>query len=98
MNMNRMDLVDEMAEVLGRRQAAEDAFDCIIETIKGALKRREPISLAGFGTFKVDERRARKGRNPRTGEVIEIAARSVPKFVPTKALKDAVDVEILNSL
>ena len=92
--MNRTDLVDEMAEVLGRRQAAEDAFDCIIETITGALKRKEPISLAGFGSFKVAERGARKGRNPRTGEFIEIAARSVPKFVPAKALKDAVDVEI----
>jgi DNA-binding protein HU-beta len=94
MNMNRTDLIDEMAGVLGERQAAEDAFDCIIETITGSLKRREPISLAGFGTFKVGERAARKGRSPRTGEFIEIAARTVPKFVPAKALKDAVDVEI----
>jgi nucleoid DNA-binding protein len=93
MNMNRMDLVDDMAEILGGRQAAEDAFDCIIETIKGALKRGEPVSLAGFGTFKVSERGARKGRNPRTGEFIEIAAKTVPKFVPAKALKDAVDEE-----
>ena len=92
--MNRVDLIDEMAEILGERQAAEDAFDCIVETITGSLKRREPVSLAGFGTFKVSERAARKGRNPRTGESIEIAARSAPKFVPAKALRDAVDVVI----
>ncbi len=92
--MNKMDLVGELAEVLGGRKAAEGAYDCIIQTITAALKKREPISLAGFGTFKVGERKARKGRNPRTGEVIEIAASSVPKFVPAKALKDAVDEEI----
>ena len=54
--MNRMDLVDEMVEVLGSRKVAEDAYVCIVETIKRALKRKEPISLAGFGTFKVGER------------------------------------------
>ena len=91
--MNRMDLVDEMVEVLGSRKVAEDAYVCIVETIKRALKRKEPISLAGFGTFKVGERKARRGRNPRTGESILIAARTVPKFVPAKALKDAVDEE-----
>ena len=92
--MNQMDLIDEMAEVLGERQAAEDAFDCIVETITASLKRREPVSLSGFGTFKVSERAARKGRNPRTGETIEIAAAIVPKFVPAKAFKDAVDGEL----
>ncbi len=92
--MNRADLINEIADVLGTREVAENAVDCFVSTIKKAMKERQPISLTGFGTFKVDDRKARKGRNPRTGESIEIAARAVPKFVPAKALKDAVDTEI----
>jgi DNA-binding protein HU-beta len=92
--MNKADLINEIENVLGTREAAENAVDCFVTTITKVMKKRQPISLAGFGTFKVDDRKARKGRNPRTGESIEIAARAVPKFVPAKALKDAVDGEI----
>jgi DNA-binding protein HU-beta len=92
--MNKADLIDEVGRVLGTRRAAEDAVDCFVTSITKAMNKREPVSLAGFGTFKVDQREARRGRNPRTGELIDIAARSVPKFVPAKALKDAVDREI----
>ena len=53
------------------------------------MKKKDTVTLVGFGTFKVAQRKARKGRNPGTGEEIEIKAKKVPKFVPGKALKDA---------
>jgi len=56
----------------------------------GALKKKNTVALVGFGTFKVAQRKARKGRNPQTGEEIKIRAKKVPKFVSGKALKDAV--------
>jgi len=90
--MNKGDLVNEVAKVLGTKKDAQAALDCILETITKALKKRksEPVTLVGFGTFKVEKRKARKGRNPQTGEEIKIKAKRVPKFVPGKALKEAV--------
>ena len=61
----------------------------VIRTTK-ALKKKDAVTLVGFGTFKVDKRKARKGRNPQTGEEIKIKAKKVPKFIAGKALKDAV--------
>jgi nucleoid DNA-binding protein len=55
------------------------------------LKKNEAVQIVGFGSFKVNKREARKGRNPQTGQEIQIAARKVPKFVPGKALKDAIN-------
>ena len=60
------------------------------DTITKALKKNDTVTLVGFGTFKVDKRKARKGRNPQTGETIKIKAKKVPKFVAGKTLKDAV--------
>ena len=54
------------------------------------MKKKDTVALVGFGTFKVAQRKVRKGRNPQTGEEIKIKAKKVPKFVPGKALKDAV--------
>ena len=54
------------------------------------MKKKDTVALVGFGTFKVAQRKARKGRDPRTGEEIKIKAKKVPRFVPGKALKDAV--------
>jgi DNA-binding protein HU-beta len=54
------------------------------------LKKKDTVTLVGFGTFKVDRRKARKGRNPQTGEEIKIKAKKVPKFVPGKALKASI--------
>ena len=65
-------------------------MDCVLSSITKALGKKDPVSLIGFGTFKVVERKARKGRNPQTGEAIDIAASKVPKFVAGKALKEAV--------
>jgi nucleoid DNA-binding protein len=88
--MNKADLVNEVAKVTSTKKEAQAAVDCVFATIKKALKKKDPVMLIGFGTFKVDKRKARKGRNPRTGEVIKIKAKRVPKFVPGKALKEAV--------
>jgi DNA-binding protein HU-beta len=88
--MNKGDLVNEVAKVLDTKKQAQEAVDCIIETITKALKKKDAVTLVGFGTFKVDKRKARKGRNPQTGEEIKIKAKKVPKFVPGKALKEAV--------
>jgi DNA-binding protein HU-beta len=88
--MNKGDLVDEVAKVLSTKKEAKAAVDCILETITKSLERRksEPVTLIGFGTFKVNNRKARKGRNPQTGEIIKIKASRVVRFVPGKALKE----------
>jgi DNA-binding protein HU-beta len=88
--MNKGDLINEVAKVVNTKKEAQDAVDCILSTITKSLKKKNPVSLVGFGTFKVDKRKARKGRNPQTGEEIKIKAKNVPKFVAGKALKDAV--------
>jgi DNA-binding protein HU-beta len=64
--------------------------NCVLSSIFKALENGDSVSLVGFGTFKVAERKARKGRNPQTEEEIDIAASKVPKFLAGKALKEAV--------
>ena len=90
--MNKGDLVNEVAKVVSTKKEAKAAVDCVFSSITNALKKKksEPVTLVGFGTFKVQKRKARKGRNPQTGEEIKIKAKRVPKFVAGKALKDAV--------
>ena len=90
--MNKGDLVNEVAKVVSTKKEAKAAVDCVFSTITKALKKRksEPVTLVGFGTFKVSKRKARKGINPQTGEKIKIKAKKIPKFVPGKALKDAI--------
>ncbi len=87
--MNKGDLVNEVAKVVSTKKEAKTAVDCIFNTITKTLK-KDTVTLVGFGTFKVNKRKARKGRNPATGETIKIKAKKVPKFVAGKALKDAV--------
>jgi DNA-binding protein HU-beta len=89
--MNKADLVDEVAKVVDSKKQAQEAVETVLSTITKALKKKEPVTLVGFGTFKVTQRKARQGRNPQTGEAIKISAKSVPKFVPGKALKDSVN-------
>ena len=88
--MNKADLVNEVAKVVKTKKEAQAAVDRVLSSITGALRRGEPVTLVGFGTFKVQERKARQGRNPQTGAPLHIAARKVPRFVAGKALKDAV--------
>ena len=90
--MNKTELVDAVAESADlSKAAASRALDAVLDAMTGALRQGDQVSLVGFGTFQVKERSARTGRNPRTGEPIEIAAAKVPGFKPGKALKDAVN-------
>ncbi len=89
--MNKGDLVNDVVKVVSTKKAAQAAVDCVFSSITQALKKKGAVTLVGFGTFKVDKRKARTGRNPQTGAEIKIKAKNVPKFVAGKALKDAVN-------
>jgi len=90
--VNKQDLVEAVAESADiTKAAAGRAVDGFISAISDALSKGDQVSLVGFGTFLVRERAARTGRNPRTGEPIEIAAANNPSFKAGKALKDAVN-------
>ena len=89
--MNKTELVKAVAEQAELTQKdATKAVDVLFGTILNTLAQGEKIQLIGFGTFEVRDRSARKGRNPQTGEEIEIAASKVPAFKPGKELKEAV--------
>lgn len=89
--MNKTQLVDAIAEKADLSKAqAKAALEEVLAGITESLKNGEPVQLIGFGTFKVNHRAARTGRNPQTGAEIQIAAANIPAFVAGKALKDAV--------
>lgn len=89
--MNKNEFVAAIAEKSGlTKKDAEAALNAYTEVVTDALKAGDSVQLIGFGTFEVRERAARQGRNPHTGENIEIAAAKVPAFKPGKALKDAI--------
>lgn len=88
--MNKTELVNQVASILGTQKQAKEAVDCVFDTITNALAKSESVQISGFGSFKVNERKARTGRNPQTGAPIKIPAAKVPKFVAGKALKEAV--------
>ncbi|MBU2882431.1 HU family DNA-binding protein [Psychrosphaera sp. B3R10] len=90
--MNKSELIEKMAQSADMTKAdAERALNSFISTVTGELADGGDVSLVGFGTFKVNERAARSGRNPQTGETIQIAAAKVPAFKAGKAIKDAVN-------
>jgi DNA-binding protein HU-beta len=90
--MNKSELTDAIASAADLpKSSAAHALDALVEAVKSALKEGQQVSIAGFGTFLVRERGARSGRNPRTGETIQISASKVPGFKPGKALKDALN-------
>jgi DNA-binding protein HU-beta len=90
--MNKTELIDAMADSADiSKAAAGRAFDAAVSAITDALKKGDQVSLIGFGTFVVRERAARTGRNPQTGETIQIKASKSPSFKAGKALKDAVN-------
>ena len=90
--MNKTELVANVADKAGiTKKDAEKAVAAFFETVQGALSEGDKVQLIGFGTFEVKERAARTGRNPRTGEDIEIPAAKLPAFKAGKALKDAVN-------
>ena len=86
--MNKKQLIQKIASTMNQSKAdAERTFDGILEIILTCLKGDEHVKIAGFGTYKVAKRKARIGRNPRTGEQIQISASQKVKFLPAKALK-----------
>jgi DNA-binding protein HU-beta len=90
--MNKNDLVAAVTQATDISKAdASNAVDAVLDTITDALKSGDGVQLIGFGNFSVADRAAREGRNPRTGETIQIAASKQPKFKAGKALKDAVN-------
>lgn len=90
--MNKNELVASMAEKTGlKKTEVEKVLKAFIDTVKDELKKDEKIQLVGFGTFEVSKREAREGRNPRTGEIMKIAATKAPKFKAGRALKDAIN-------
>jgi DNA-binding protein HU-beta len=89
--MNKGDIINEVAKIVATKKEAQQVVDCVFDNITSALKGNDAVQIAGFGSFKVSKRDARKGRNPQTGATIDIPARNVPKFSPGKALKDAVN-------
>lgn len=90
--MNKAELIDAIATAADLPKAsAGRALDAVVESITAALKNNDQVTLVGFGTFAVKERAARSGRNPKTGETIEIKASKQPGFKPGKALKDALN-------
>ena len=90
--MNKAELIGSIAETSGLSKAdASKAVDAFVSSVTGALSSGDRISLVGFGSWSVDQRGARTGRNPRTGEEIQIAAKNVVKFKPGAGLSDAVN-------
>ncbi|MFK5586008.1 HU family DNA-binding protein [Lactobacillus delbrueckii] len=88
---NKAELVSEVAaKTKLTKKDVSEAVDAVFEAIQEDLAKGEKVQLIGFGTFEVRDRAARKGRNPQTGDEIEIPASKVPAFKPGKALKDAV--------
>lgn len=89
--MNKAELVEKVQELMGdTKAAAERVVDTIFNGISGTLKSGGEVSIAGFGIFSVKKRDARKARNPKTGETVNVPATKVPKFRASKALKDLV--------
>ncbi len=90
--MNKNEFIDRVADYAGMSKAeAGRAVDAVFDAITDALKNGDDVRLVGFGTFAAAKRAAREGRNPRTGETIQIAASIQPKFTAGKGLKDALN-------
>jgi DNA-binding protein HU-beta len=90
--MTKAELVSLMASKAGiSKNVAEKALKAFTEGVTEALRKGDRVSLVGFGSFEVSTRAARKGRNPRTGQVIEIKAAKVPKFRAGRALKESIN-------
>lgn len=90
--MNKGDLINKIADSAGiTKGQAEDALNAVLDGITDALKNDDSVTLIGFGSFSVNHRAARTGRNPQTGETIQIAAKKLAKFKAGKKLTDALN-------
>lgn len=87
--MNKSELIEKIADKAGMsKRSAEAALDAILDSITGAMTAGDKVQLTGFGVFEAKARAARTGRNPKTGEVLEIQAHRTPTFKASKSLKD----------
>jgi len=92
--MTKADLVEEVARVTElTRKDAEVIVDTLFESVIKALKTGDKLEVRGFGSFRVRQRNARVGRNPKTGEKVEVPAKRVPYFKPSKELKDLINAD-----
>ncbi len=90
--MNKNDLIEQIAQAAEiSKSAAERSLEALVNAVKVSLRNGDEVTLVGFGTFFAGSRAARTGRNPKTGEAVEIKAAKVPKFRAGKALKDAIN-------
>ena len=90
--MNKGELVQKIAEKADlSKSQAQDALNAALDAISGALQNDDKVTLIGFGTFSLNHRAAREGRNPQTGKTIQIAAKNLVKFKPGKELADSVN-------
>ncbi|MCK9615063.1 MAG: HU family DNA-binding protein [Candidatus Omnitrophica bacterium] len=85
--MNKAELVEAVAQSCCTKKEAQTAVDSVFDAIKGSLKKKDQVAISGFGTFKVKETKARTGRNPKTGESIQIPAKKKIAFRASKDLK-----------
>ncbi len=85
--MNKAQLIEAVAKNTNTKKEAQAIVETILETIKGSLKKKEPVTISGFGTFRIKETKARMGRNPKTGETIKIPAKKKITFRASKDLK-----------
>ncbi|MCF7916313.1 MAG: HU family DNA-binding protein [Candidatus Omnitrophica bacterium] len=88
--MNKGQLIEEVAKQTATKKEAQDLVEGIVETLKSSLAKGDDVSISGFGNFKVKQTKARTGRNPKTGETIQIPAKKKVSFKPAKDLKEAV--------
>ncbi len=89
--MNKADLIEQISKMTNATKAdTERLLDAFVDTVSKNIKKKDGVKLVGFGTFAVSNRKARVGRNPQTGEEIQIPARKVPVFRPGKELKESV--------
>jgi DNA-binding protein HU-beta len=91
--MNKRDLIDALSGRLGDKKSATEALNAVLETIQSAVANGDKVAITGFGVFEKSERPARTARNPATGDPIQVAASSVPKFRPGADFKALVNGE-----
>ncbi len=88
--MNKAQLIESIADKTATKKEAQDIIETLLDAIKGTLKSKEDVAISGFGTFKVKQTKARTGRNPKTGETIQIPAKRKVAFKASKELKEMV--------
>ena len=90
--MTKADLIDEVSRAVEMtRKDSESIVETIFDSVVRALRRSEKIEIRGFGSFRTRQRKARTGRNPKTGEKVEVPAKTIPFFKPSKELKDLIN-------